>query len=181
MRTAPAAEEIRKALPGYDVIVQGELVTATRLPVRAVSGDDDRKFLRVDMEIDGNIVSFYNVHVSMPFGTNVREIYRRRQQQLQALREDLDHNPNEAVISGDFNATTTMGVMDWFFRRYQDSASASRTFLPVSWGYHRLPNLRLWRLDYAFLDRRLTPISHESVKPFESDHSGQRVTFTLSE
>lgn len=164
------------ALEGYTVVERGEFVTATRLRVVSTSGSDEQKFLRVDVKRGDTVMSFYNVHISMPFGADLVAIQARRLDQLAALRDDLRRNPNPVVISGDFNATTSMGVMAWFFDSYIDSYTATAALLPTTWSYHRLPWLKLWRLDYVFVDDRLRVMAHADVEPFESDHWGQLVT-----
>jgi hypothetical protein len=172
-------DELVRAFPGYAVVTRDELVTVTKFPVRTVSGGGDEKFLRVDVDTPQGLVSFYNVHISMQLGRDMPATFQARGEQFAALRRDLEANTNPVVISGDFNSTTSMGTMRWLLKTYRDTIEASDAVIPATWAYHRLPKLRMWRLDYVFASRELSVVSHENVAVSGSDHHAQRVEIQL--
>jgi hypothetical protein len=172
--------ELERAFAGYSIAISDELVTVSRFPILAERGDLAGRFLRVDASVDGQPVSFYNVHIKMQLGSDMAGIFRDRAQEFSRLQSDLTQNPAPAYISGDFNSTTSMGVMTWLRDRYQDSVSAGNRLIPRSWASHLLPGLRLWRLDFNLVDPRLMLVSHEDVDVgSKSDHVAQLVTITM--
>jgi endonuclease/exonuclease/phosphatase (EEP) superfamily protein YafD len=168
--------ELEKAFPGYQVAISDELVTASRLPVLAQHGDVPGRFLRVDVRAGDRVLSFYNVHISMQLGADMAGIFRNRQGQFSRLQSDLAQNANPSYVSGDFNSTTSMGVMRWLLGHYQDSAQAGAAFIPRTWAFHLLPELRLWRLDFNLVDPRLAVTGYQDIDPgAKSDHWAQLV------
>jgi hypothetical protein len=172
-------DELALAFPGYTVVTRDELVTLTKFPVRTITGGGDEKFLRVDADTPHGLVSFYNVHVSMQLGPDMPAVFRARREQFAALRRDLEANSNPVIISGDFNSTTSMGTMRWLLKTYRDTVEASDALIPATWAYHRLPALRMWRLDYVFASSELSVVSHENLPVPGSDHRAQRVEIQL--
>jgi endonuclease/exonuclease/phosphatase (EEP) superfamily protein YafD len=169
--------EIRAAFPGYTLVTAGDLVTLSRLPVVAHSSGAAGHSQRADIATGTSTVSFYNVHITMQLGTDMSAIFERRHEEFAALEDDLAANPLPVFVSGDFNSTSSMGVLRWLQARFQDSADAGDSVLPRTWAFHLLPSVRLWRLDFAFVDRRLTVFQHTNRPGAGSDHWAQRVTF----
>jgi endonuclease/exonuclease/phosphatase (EEP) superfamily protein YafD len=175
-RTLDLRPELEKAFPGYRIAISDELVTASRLPVLAQHGDVPGRFLRVDVRAGDQQVSFYNVHISMQLGADMAGIFHNRQAQFSRLQSDLAQNADPAYVSGDFNSTTSMGVMRWLLGHYQDSVQAGAAFIPRTWAFHLLPELRLWRLDFNLVDQRLAVTGYRDIDPgAKSDHWAQLV------
>jgi endonuclease/exonuclease/phosphatase (EEP) superfamily protein YafD len=170
------AAEIRAAFPGYTLVTAGDLVTLSRLPVVAQSSGAAGHYQRADIDTGTSTVSFYNVHITMQLGTDLSAIFERRHKEFAALEDDLASNPLPVFVSGDFNSTSSMGVLRWLQARFQDSADAGDTVLPRTWAFHLLPSVRLWRLDFAFVDRVLAILQHTNMPGTGSDHWAQRIT-----
>lgn len=170
------SNRLRRELPGYRLSVEGELLTLSRLPVvaehhRAVAntGTDwywkGAKTQRTDIRVGERTVSFYNVHLPVPFrvGDNplsgrfrgfLRNQYDRRDQELRALRSDLEDNPHPAVVSGDFNSPW-MGRVTPLGAGTRGHNPGSPLFA-FSWPVSDYPLPRLWRLDWLFTTGDLT-------------------------
>jgi endonuclease/exonuclease/phosphatase family metal-dependent hydrolase len=188
---------LHRELPGYRLSVEGELLTLSRLPVvaehhRAVSGTGTdwywkgAKTQRTDIRVGGRTVSFYNVHLPVPFrvGDNplsgrfhrfLRDQYARRGQEVRALRSDLADNPHPAVVSGDFNSpwmgrVTRLGAGT---RVHNPDGSPLSAF---SWPVSDYPLPRLWRLDWLFTsgDLAVPGYRFHGGETF-SDHVGQEI------
>ncbi|BCJ68668.1 endonuclease/exonuclease/phosphatase family protein [Polymorphospora rubra] len=186
---------IRAAFPEHEVVVEGELVTISKLPVVAThprpvpEGGSDwywrgNKAQRVDVRLGEEVLSIYNVHLFVPlrrelspFGGEfydfVRDQYHLRQAELAALRADVAANPNPVVVAGDFNTPWVGSLVDVGpgLRRH-DPAGGS--VLASSWptaSYH-LP--RLWRLDWLLTTDDLEVAGyHFAPNPGFSDHLAQ--------
>lgn len=192
---------LRKEFPGYRLSVEGELLTLSRLPVvaehhRPVSGGGTdwywkgARAQRTDVRVGGSTVSFYNVHLPVPFrvGDNpltgrfrdfLREQYDRRDQELGALRADLAGNPHPAVVAGDLNSP--------WMKRVTPLGSGTRTHDPggsplsaLSWPVSDYPLPRLWRLDWLFTTGGLAvpDYTFRGGQDF-SDHVAQEIRVTV--
>ncbi|MPY49822.1 endonuclease/exonuclease/phosphatase family protein [Streptomyces acidicola] len=192
---------LRREFPGYSLSVEGELLTLSRLPVvaehhRSVSGGGTdwywkgSKTQRTDLRVDGRTVSFYNVHLPVPFrvGDNpltgrfrgfLRDQYDRRERELRALRTDLADNPHPSVVAGDFNSP-------WMGRllRLGAGSQAHRpegSLLPaLSWPVSDYPLPRLWRLDWLLTtgDLAVPAYRFHGGEAF-SDHVAQEIRVTV--
>ncbi|MFG3351213.1 endonuclease/exonuclease/phosphatase family protein [Streptomyces sp. NPDC048001] len=191
---------LRAEFPGYRVVVLGELVTLSRRPVVAVppvgpargltprSGWGERfergKVLRTDIDVDGTVVSFYNVHVpvqldvhrsvlSSGFYRVVRDRDAQRREHYRALLEDARANRNPVLISGDFNTTPAMGDLRGLRSAFRDALPASSGLLPGTWD---AGGPALWRLDWTFTGGELAVHRYAFVPPEGlSDHRGQEL------
>lgn len=187
---------LRAEFPGYEVIVDGELLTLSRLPVVAAhhrpvpdTGTDwywhGPKSQRTDLRVGERTVSFYNVHLPVPFRIGDHPLSGRfyrllegqgtwRLDELRALRTQLAGNPHSAVVAGDFNSPwmelTALGAD----ARAHDPTGG---LLPArSWPVsdYRLP--RLWRLDWLFTTGDLAvPGYHFGGGDAFSDHQAQQI------
>ncbi len=172
--------QLEQEFPGYQIVISDELVTMSRLPIVAQHGDTIGRFLRIDARDGQELLSFYNVHISMQLGEDMAAIFQRRQAQFDHLRADLVGNSTPAYISGDFNSTTSMGVMGWLLNHYDDAVQAGTTLIPRTWAFHLLPAFRLWRLDFNLIDHRIRAVRYEDVDPGnKSDHWAQLVTVDI--
>ncbi|MEW2619066.1 endonuclease/exonuclease/phosphatase family protein [Streptomyces sp. NPDC048106] len=176
--------------PGYRLLVQGELVTLSRLPVVAAphqhvptTGDDwywkGSKAQRTDIRVGRRTVSFYNVHLPIRFRPcDIRYGWNRFTQankdqgdwwrrEYRNLRADLGSNPHPAVVAGDFN---TAWMNDYPLGSGIQSHNPSGSLFPArSWpacdGSCSLPRSwrilpELWRFDWLFTTKSLTVTSY---------------------
>jgi endonuclease/exonuclease/phosphatase (EEP) superfamily protein YafD len=191
---------LREEFPGYRLSVQGELLTLSRLPVVdthhqpfPASGSDwywhGPKAQRTDIRVGGRVVSFYNVHMPVPFRIEDdpfgADFYRFLEGQsrwwideLHRLRRDLDGNTHPAVVAGDFNSP-------WMELSppgddVRPHSPATSLLPPRSWPVteYRLP--RLWRLDWLYTTGDLAVPGYRfgGGAPF-SDHAAQEIRLVV--
>lgn len=200
---------LRANFPGYRIAAAGELVTLSRLPVVGVqrlsllpylpAGRDldmpggpelqdfyTDKLLRTDIDVRGQIVSFYNAHIPTPVELNpssfrpapMSEAHDTRQATLRALAADLAGNLRPALLSGDFNTSPAMGLLQMVPDRLRDVTSALRSVYPTSWDDR---SLRLWRIDWVFVTPEVTVNRYRLISSRgQSDHRGQSLVLSLS-
>jgi endonuclease/exonuclease/phosphatase family metal-dependent hydrolase len=188
---------LRAEFPGYRLAVQGELLTLSRLPIVAAehqrvpsTGTDwywkATKVQRTDIQVGGRTVSFYNVHLPVPFRVGDNPLSSRfyrflkgqgawRIRELRKLRTDLTRNPHPAVVAGDFNSPwmklSTLGAGT-------RGHSPTGSLLPArSWPISDYPLPRLWRLDWLYTSRGLVVSRYHFRDGGEafSDHLGQEI------
>ncbi|MGW3149533.1 endonuclease/exonuclease/phosphatase family protein [Streptomyces sp. NPDC001177] len=193
--------ELRREFPGYHIVVRGELVTLSRLPV--VSAEALKagplppdgsgwhaywadKVLRTDVQVQGRIVSFYDVHLPTPIGSSrnplsstffhqAREGFAMREPQIAALNADVDRNPNPVLVAGDWNTTPAMREHNKVTSALTDAIGANRSLVPLSWP-DRGPLPPLTRLDWTFTNKglRVSRYSFEGAQGL-SDHRAQSI------
>ncbi|HEY0639808.1 MAG TPA: endonuclease/exonuclease/phosphatase family protein [Pseudonocardiaceae bacterium] len=195
-------DRLRAEFPGYQVIVDGELLTLSRLPVVSAhhrpvptTGTDwywnGPKSQRTDLLVGGRTVSFYNVHLPVPFRIGDHPLSGRfyrflegqgtwRLRELRALRADLAGNPNPAVVAGDFNSPwmelTSLGAG-------AEAHNPTDGVLPArSWPVSDYPFPRLWRLDWLFTTGGLAVPGYRfgGGESF-SDHFAQHIRVVVPE
>ena len=202
-------DRLRQEFPGYQIATAGELVTMSRLPVVGVrklsllpylpAGRDldmpggpelhdfyTDKLLRTDIDVHGQVMSFYNAHIPTPVEPNpssfrpsaMSEAHDTRQATLRALAADLAGNPRPAMLSGDFNTSPAMGLLRMVPDRLRDVSSALRSVYPTSWDDR---SLRLWRIDWVFATPEVTVNQYRLISSRgQSDHRGQSLVLSLS-
>jgi endonuclease/exonuclease/phosphatase (EEP) superfamily protein YafD len=187
---------LRAEFPGYRLLVDGELLTLTRLPVVAAhhqrvpgTGTDwywkGTKAQRTDIRVGGRTVSFYNVHLPVPFriGGNplsgrfyrfLKEQGTWRIRELRKLRTDLTGNPHPAVVAGDFNSPWMELSSPGAGTRVH---SPTGSLLPArSWPVSDYQLPRLWRLDWLYATCGLAvPSYHFGGGEAFSDHAAQEI------
>ncbi|MCA9386564.1 hypothetical protein KC669_00870 [Candidatus Dojkabacteria bacterium] len=180
---------LKEKFPNYEVIQFGEFVTMTRLPIFSYEEQLDKKFLRTDIRIDDEIVSFYNVHMPVHVNTDLRpdyvsllkdmkERYSSRHELFYQLINELKTNNRPKIISGDFNTTKSMRKMGSLMSFLNDAALEAEKFLVTSW---EIKGLRAWRIDYVLGDQSITFSDYKTIDSTEySDHWAQRVLFRLT-
>jgi endonuclease/exonuclease/phosphatase (EEP) superfamily protein YafD len=196
--------ELRREFPGYQVNVEGELVTISRLPVvathpRADDGSENawywhgNKAQRTDIRVGDRVMSVYNVHIPQPIDPRLNPLtpkyysfahyqWTRQQREVDALRADLAHNPNPLLIAGDFNSPWMGGLV-----RLGDGIRTLNptqgSVLPLTWpvpgsGWGLMP--RLWRLDWAFTKGGVNVASYRFLTNSGlSDHMAQEFSVSL--
>lgn len=173
-----------RAFPGYHIVVKGQLVTLSRLPVAAVPVTDDPDVLRVDVTPPGGArFSVYNVHVpaqldptasplSGTFWSTLHDRARDRGHSYAALRASALADGAPGVIAGDFNTTASMGDLREAAGLGQDAARAGGNPLPLSWNAHQA--VQLWKLDWMYTRHGLTAADYRLLAPWgTSDHRVQ--------
>ncbi|MFL4908199.1 endonuclease/exonuclease/phosphatase family protein [Streptomyces sp. MMS24-I2-30] len=198
---------IRKTFPGYQVAVQGELVTLSRYPIvsrpaigpyRATARENSPdwyqvyrtgKVLRTDVRFRGHIVSLYNVHIpvqvdmrqsmlSLAFYQTVHDREVARRAQYQGLLDDISVNPNPMLVAGDFNTTAAMGDLQPLRSKLADASDHGGSALPLSW--NEQGRLKLWRLDWTFTSAGLDVHRYVlTALPEISDHRLQETDVTV--
>jgi endonuclease/exonuclease/phosphatase (EEP) superfamily protein YafD len=213
--------KLRAEFPGYHIARRSELVTVSRFPIVAqpVFGPAAQlpadapfhevfardKTLRTDLRIGSRVLSVYNVHVTVPTAIDLNFLnpqvdmdsyYRRkfdwRQAEVQAVADDVRTNPNPSVISGDFNATSSMGTLAPLRELTTDATGAGRQFLPLSWRFNAPMNfswdsplaglpLPFWRIDWTFTRGPVRVHRYELTSAERlSDHRPQDLWFSLT-
>jgi endonuclease/exonuclease/phosphatase (EEP) superfamily protein YafD len=175
-------ERLFAAFAGYEVVVKGQLVTASRLPVVAVPPLAAENVLRVDIRAapGGSVLSTYNVHIPVqlaPLNPLRREFYQvvrwrahDRNSHYECLAGDLAANAQPSLVAGDFNASPAVGDLRRLAGAATDAIHANRSIYPVSWDASRWM-LRLWRLDWAFAGGGTAVRRYEFLSaPGRSDH-----------
>lgn len=187
---------LRAQFPGYRLSVDGELLTLSRLPIVAAhhqrvsdAGTDwywkGAKNQRTDIRVGGRTVSFYNVHLPVPFRIHGSPLSGRfyrflkgqstwRLRELRRLRTDLAATPHPAVVAGDFNSP-------WM--ELSSPGGGSRAHRPKgavlparSWPVSDYPLPRLWRLDWLYTTGGLSvPSYHFGGGEAFSDHAAQQI------
>jgi endonuclease/exonuclease/phosphatase (EEP) superfamily protein YafD len=186
---------LRAAFPAYEVIIRGQLVTLSRLPVAAVPAGlagPAPDVLRVDIGPlpGGGILATYNVHIPVQIGRVspvTREFYQLvreragdRDRQLSGLGRDLAASGRPALVAGDFNASPAVGDVRRLGPLATDAIRSSGSIYPVSWNCHRRRFLRLWRLDWAFVAGGARVHRYDLVDPGgRSDHCLQSLLVTI--
>lgn len=180
-----AKKELQPYFPDYQIFQNTELVTLTRLKVVDTKMDPKAPILRVDVDIDGKIITFYNVHISVhfipryvkqsvaKFFTDAKRRFGLRVKEYIELDRELSSNPNPFVVSGDFNTTTFMRKIRPFLRKYRDAFRSVKRGFATTW--YGAFSLRWWRIDYIF-GQQINYSSYQVVNPQNlSDHWGQLV------
>jgi endonuclease/exonuclease/phosphatase (EEP) superfamily protein YafD len=184
-------ERLFAAFAGYEVVVKGELVTASRLPVVGVPALTAENVLRVDIRVTpgGRVLSTYNVHIPVqlpalsPLRREFYQVVRRRahyrNSHYQCLADDLAANVQPSLVAGDFNASPAVGDLRRLAGVATDAIHANRSIYPVSWDDNRRM-LKLWRLDWAFADGGTDVRRYEFLSPSgRSDHQIQSLLVTI--
>jgi len=194
---------LRARFPGYQVNVEGELVTLSRMPIvgrfpRQEGPEPEswywhgNKAQRTDVRLGQCVFSLYNVHLPQPVDPRLNAFssdfynfahgqYDRVQTELAALRADLAGNPNPLLVAGDFNSPwmgSLVSLGDGVEHRDPTEGSVLPLSFPANdsgWG---LP--RLWRLDWV-LTRGGVDIARYAFLPNPglSDHKAQHLTVSL--
>lgn len=170
---------IQEQFPGYTVVADDQFVTITKFPVLSHALGRSDGYLRTDQVVGNHTVRFYNVHLSLQFGRDMQARFVRRRREMQELVDDAAAEA-AVYISGDFNATTAMGIMKPILQSYHDAIEASRNPLPTTWSYDWHFPFPLWRIDFDLASRDIAFLQQANVFPEGlSDHAGRRVIATF--
>lgn len=181
-------EELKSIFKGYTIIKKTEFLTITNLPVVESFEEQNSYYLRVDVQVNNNILSLYNVHIPVQLNPGllpntelfIKDLQNRfyfRETEFNKLINDVKINKNEFYISGDFNTTRSMGKIHEVLSLGKDAIHTSNSFINGSWQVY---NLKLWRIDYNIVHNGLKVISYEDINPLNfSDHWAQLVEIQL--
>lgn len=176
--------ELKAVLKERVVDSEGEVVTVSKWPIvyrRAYSdGGPDGQVLRTDLNIDGRIVSVYNmhlpVHLHLELLGNPIAFYRdlkanaaRRELTLKTVIDDISSNKNPVVVGGDFNASYAMNGAGWFRTHLSDAYAAAHCERPGD--TFTMNKIMSWRIDYIYVSKELTPTGYcTETRDDISDH-----------
>ncbi|WP_440902029.1 endonuclease/exonuclease/phosphatase family protein [Actinosynnema sp.] len=193
-------DRLRAEFPGYQAVVEGELLTLTRLPIAAthsrdVPSTDDawywqgRKAQRTDLRVGDRVLSVYNAHFPVPFRVGDNPLGSRfwnflakqhdwRTRELAELRADLAANPNTSVVAGDFNSPWMGSLLGLDGATTHSPGDGP---LPAfSWPLADYPVPRVWRLDWLFTTGGASvPDYRFTASPGFSDHAVQEFTLVV--
>ena len=188
---AETLTEVGKHFKGYFLDENKDVITISKYPIKTHYKESHGSFMRSDINIDGKIISLYNMHLPIhllpslvrdpyAFLVNMKEKFETRQNIIQELEKNVLSNEYSYIVSGDFNSTLSMGVMNALLSKSKDSYDASKNIYPVTWmsdGW-----LSLYRIDYALSSLSgLIPISYDEIaRPEFSDHKALVVTYGLT-
>ncbi|MEU6075720.1 endonuclease/exonuclease/phosphatase family protein [Micromonospora sp. NPDC047074] len=204
--TAATLDRLRAEFPGFHVVVAGELVTVSRLPVLrqvpleavdlppavAAAGDQWRyKTLRTDLDVGGGrVLSMYNLHLPVQLSPEhglldgdfyrvLREQRAQREPQWRALARDVRANPHPVLLAGDLNTSPAMGDLRKLPDGLRDASYAMPSLYPASWADS--PGWpRWWRLDWALVSPEVRVHSYRfGDGRGVSDHRPQELVVSL--
>ncbi|WP_433532943.1 endonuclease/exonuclease/phosphatase family protein [Micromonospora sp. CA-263727] len=206
--TAATLDRLRAEFPGFQVVVAGELVTVSRLPVLrqvpleavglppeiAAAGDEWRyKTLRTDLDVGGGrVLSVYNLHLPVQLSPEhglldadfyriLRRQHAQREPQWRALARDVRSNPHPVLVAGDLNTSPAMGDLGKLPDGLRDASYAMPALYPASWA--ESPGWpRWWRLDWALVSPQVRVHSYRfGAAGGVSDHRPQELLVSLAE
>lgn len=199
---------LQREFEGYHFAAVGQFLTISRFPIvssepikvseqdafRASAWDDYWliQAQRTDVRVDGETVSFYNIHIPTPvqfryspahleFYEYVREAHPWREAVFDALLGDVAENCNPIMVAGDFNASTIKRGLHELDPKLRDALPANRELYPGTFALREL-DLQLWRLDYAYVTPEMEVHQYDLRHHQElSDHDSQYLVVSLDE
>jgi endonuclease/exonuclease/phosphatase (EEP) superfamily protein YafD len=188
--------ELAEAFAGFNIVIEGPLVTLSRFPVLDSPNLPAPELLRVDVSLDPagareSTLSTYNVHIPVPlivgnpwhpgFYAEIKRRRASRARHFEVLLDDLRRNRGASFVAGDLNASPAMADSRLLRLVLKDAIRGSRRLLPVSW-HGRSRILRLWRLDWAFVSPRVRVLCYDFRDPKGlSDHCAQELVLQLDD
>jgi endonuclease/exonuclease/phosphatase family metal-dependent hydrolase len=168
---------IKKEFSGYYVATDNQFVIISRFPIKASHVDCSQQYSVSDIDIQGRLVRFFNVHMLLhiepgsPFKPYFYEMLNRRfkarQLGFKNLKEDIKKTNGDYFISGDFNSTKAMGAIEDLLKENVDAARYSNELIPMTFEFR---GLKFWRFDYALVPKNNKNIM---IKSFRSiGHEG---------
>ena len=178
---------IKEAFPDYHITIDTQYVILSRYPIKASYMDKSEQYAVTDIDINGRLVRFYNVHLLLHvepvsplrpyFYEALERRFKARKLGLQNLKKDIKNTDKDYFISGDFNSTKAMGVMGDFMEDHIDAVRYSNELLPLTFKYF---GLNFWRLDYAFVKKDNKNLMVESYKTVNSEGLSDHHAMSLS-
>ncbi len=193
-----AVSYLKPHFPDYEILQAGDTVTMSRLKVVGQAQSEMyhlwQGYLRTDVEVDGQIYSFYNIHLPVPirpdkitgwqqFAEATQGLFVARNDHMRELKTDIARQQSQnipVVLTGDFNSTSFHQFMHDLETNYMltDAHSYGYVGYPITFEFY---GLRLWRLDWALVDSSLTVNKYaEITKRDFSDHDAILLTLQLN-
>lgn len=181
-------DKLKQEFPGYFTAINQQFLIISRYPIVASHLDSSDQYAVTDIDINGRIVRFFNVHFllhlespRMPdFYRSIQRRFVARRLAFKNLEADIQKTTTDYLIAGDFNSTTTMGVMNGLLKSHIDAVNYSGELIPLTFQFG---GLNFWRFDYvltAKTSRNLMVKSYKNISPEGfSDHSGQLLVLNI--
>jgi len=163
---------------------QGNLLLTTY----EIESDDDyelsysRSVARIAIIVNGIRVNLYSTHLDADSSA-------RRNTQIRELRAWADNYPEQRIVLGDFNASSSSGEIALMTASYADAWAAARALdIEVSYSGNASGNTRNSRIDYAFYSKRASRLKLKKAQVFDirdssgvmpSDHRPLMTTFDV--
>lgn len=162
----------------------------------ATANWDGRLAVRTVIDVDGQAVTVYGVHLSLPkrenphfgiitgidsldFVLHYDETHRNRQ--IMNLSELVQAETNPVIIAGDFNTSHSSPILENLVAvGMRDAFHTVGTDWGMTWS-HNPPDLPLIRIDYIWSSPELRPLRIERGNFIGSDHLALVADFAFSE
>ena len=109
------------------------------LPNKGKYNDLQRSVVKSLIDINGNIITVYNVHLSTPFQLSSEE----RNQQAELIFEDGSHSKYPVIVAGDFNSNDIPGLALKYGYGWPTEEVGSTTYI-FSWDHVITSDLELY-------------------------------------
>jgi endonuclease/exonuclease/phosphatase family metal-dependent hydrolase len=184
----------------------GGNITLSRYPILSQEyvdlGIPDATFpLRVVLDVEGQLVAVYNVHLAWPGGSprlslpgRLRNTYtnillgfsdRLRNQEIDRLLKVLETEPYPYIVAGDFNTSDQSATYGQIAARMTDSFREAGTGFAGSWPVSTARGLPgfvppLIRIDYIWHSEGLQALEAKIGPAIGSDHLPVQATLSLN-
>ena len=138
-------------------------------------GDGYQKQQRAEVELDGQRVAIYNIHLFTPIAPRI-ESWQRRQQEDLLTRLEREQLP--FLVAGDFNATEHTAFYQRITRLSTNGFEQASGGIGATWPQNVIP---LIRIDHIFLSPELGCRNYTFGKGAGSDHIPQIATIGIRE
>lgn len=155
---------------------------------------DGRSAVRTVIELEGQAISIYGVHLSLPrrenphFNLNtpidtlnfiLRYDETHRNTQIRTLAEHIQAETNPVILAGDFNTSHSSPILGNLASvGLNDSFRAVGTSWGMTWPYLP-PKYPMIRIDYVWFSKQLSPLRIQVGNFIGSDHLPLVVDFSL--
>ncbi len=175
-------KRINKEFPGHYLMTVNQFVIISRFPIKKYKLDYSEQYAYADIDINGRVIRFFNTHMLLHiepvsplrsyFYDALNRRYKARKIAFEDLEKDIKETTTDYFVSGDFNSTKAMGIMDTLFEDNIDASRFSDDHMPFTFEFK---GLKLWRFDYAFINKYSKSLYIESMKTMShqglSDHN----------
>jgi hypothetical protein len=186
-RSVDDLERLKQEFPEYYIATDNQFAIVSRFPIKNTNCDGSGEFSVSDIDIYGRTVRFFNVHMLLHLNPedplNSAELdkrYRARKLGFKNLRDQIKKSGMDYFISGDFNSTKAMGVMNGLLKENADAAEYSKDLVPSTFNFK---GMKLWRFDYALVKKSNKNVSINSYKCLSneglSDHNPLFLTLSI--
>jgi vancomycin resistance protein VanJ len=181
-----AVPSIRRALPGYHIVQHGELLTASRFPIRSTKvrpmpvPGSRRAALETVVDADGHPITVWNLHFAtgssasrrsgdgplQRFARHWDDAGRVRVRQSEALRSWTHGSTGAIILCGDLNTPPRGRAFGLLIDRWTDAFNACGTGFGYTWSVRR-PVLRI---DHILTGGGAYPVAASVLPARASDH-----------